>query len=183
MKLICAGWRIEVEEGRIKYYGLSEASADTIRRAHAVHPVSAIQLEWSLWEREVEDEIIPVCSSLPTFASLDSNLSICFQIVTSTSVGISSWPATFGDVIICRELGIGIVPYSPLGRGFFSGKATVEALDEKDHRPVWILLDHDHFLSFRVEVWKGSSMMHQSIKSLLLTRWFTLSPYVVCVIN
>ncbi|KAL5575314.1 hypothetical protein UlMin_017013 [Ulmus minor] len=77
-----------VEEGKIKYIGLSEANQDTIRRAHAVHPITAIQMEWSLWTREIEEEIIP----------------------------------------LCRELGIGIVPYSPLGRGFFGGKAVVESL-------------------------------------------------------
>ncbi|GAY44642.1 hypothetical protein CUMW_083470 [Citrus unshiu] len=77
-----------VEEGKIKYIGLSEASPDTIRRAHAVHPVTALQMEWSLWTREIEDEIVP----------------------------------------LCRELGIGIVPYSPLGSGFFGGKASVESL-------------------------------------------------------
>ncbi|CAI0432501.1 unnamed protein product, partial [Linum tenue] len=77
-----------VEEGKIKYIGLSEASPDTIRRAHAVHPITALQMEWSLWTRDIEDEIVP----------------------------------------LCRELGIGIVPYSPLGRGFFAGKAVVEAL-------------------------------------------------------
>ncbi|XP_054822622.1 probable aldo-keto reductase 2 isoform X5 [Prosopis cineraria] len=69
-----------VEEGKIKYIGLSEASASTIRRAHAVHPITAVQVEWSLWSRDVEEEIIPTC----------------------------------------REFGIGIVAYSPLGRGFFS---------------------------------------------------------------
>ncbi|CAI9262101.1 unnamed protein product [Lactuca saligna] len=69
-----------VEEGKIKYIGLSEASPETIRRAHAVHPITAVQLEWSLWTRDVEEEVIPTC----------------------------------------RELGIGIVPYSPLGKGFFS---------------------------------------------------------------
>ncbi|KAG0465754.1 hypothetical protein HPP92_019918 [Vanilla planifolia] len=75
-----------VEEGKVKYIGLSEASPDTIRRAHAVHPVSALQMEWSLWSRDIEEEIVP----------------------------------------LCRELGIGIVPYSPLGRGFFGGKAIAE---------------------------------------------------------
>jgi len=50
-----------VEEGKVKYVGLSEASADTIRRAHAVHPISAVQLEWSLWTRDIEEDIIPVC--------------------------------------------------------------------------------------------------------------------------
>ena len=50
-----------VEEGKIKYIGLSEASASTIRRAHAVHPISAVQLEWSLWSRDVEEDIVPTC--------------------------------------------------------------------------------------------------------------------------
>ncbi|XP_010244073.1 PREDICTED: probable aldo-keto reductase 2 [Nelumbo nucifera] len=84
-----------VEEGKIKYIGLSEASASTIRRAHAVHPITALQLEWSLWAREVEKDIIPTC----------------------------------------RELGIGIVAYSPLGRGFFSsGPKVVENFTENDFR-------------------------------------------------
>ncbi|XP_050275025.1 probable aldo-keto reductase 1 [Quercus robur] len=78
-----------VDEGKVKYIGLSEASPDTIRRAHAVHPITAVQMEWSLWSRDIEEEIIP----------------------------------------LCRELGIGIVPYSPLGRGFFAGKGVVENLD------------------------------------------------------
>jgi aryl-alcohol dehydrogenase-like predicted oxidoreductase len=50
-----------VEEGKIKYIGMSEASASTIRRAHAVHPITAVQLEWSLWTRDVEEDIIPTC--------------------------------------------------------------------------------------------------------------------------
>ena len=50
-----------VEEGKVKYLGLSEANAATIRRAHAVHPITAVQLEWSLWSRDVEDEIIATC--------------------------------------------------------------------------------------------------------------------------
>ncbi|XP_008218253.1 PREDICTED: probable aldo-keto reductase 1 isoform X1 [Prunus mume] len=82
-----------VEEGKIKYIGLSEASPDTIRRAHAVHPITAIQMEWSLWTRDIEEEIVP----------------------------------------LCRERGIGIVPYSPLGRGFFAGKAVLENLDSEVH--------------------------------------------------
>ncbi|KAG8369549.1 hypothetical protein BUALT_Bualt14G0025000 [Buddleja alternifolia] len=84
-----------VEEGKIKYVGLSEASASTIRRAHAVHPLTAVQNEWSLWSRDLEQEIVPTC----------------------------------------RELGIGIVPYSPLGRGFFSlGASLMENLAEGDFR-------------------------------------------------
>uniref|UniRef100_A0A453F264 NADP-dependent oxidoreductase domain-containing protein n=1 Tax=Aegilops tauschii subsp. strangulata TaxID=200361 RepID=A0A453F264_AEGTS len=50
-----------VEEGKVKYIGLSEASPDTIRRAHAVHPISAVQMEWSLWARDIEPEIVPLC--------------------------------------------------------------------------------------------------------------------------
>ena len=50
-----------VEEGKVKYIGLSEASASTIRRAHVIHPITAVQLEWSLWSRDVEEEIIPTC--------------------------------------------------------------------------------------------------------------------------
>ncbi|XP_074306868.1 putative aldo-keto reductase 2 [Silene latifolia] len=86
-----------VEEGKIKYIGLSEASASTIRRAHAVHPITAVQLEWSLWTRDVEEDIIPTC----------------------------------------RELGIGIVAYSPLGRGFLcSGPKIAENLSKDDFRQV-----------------------------------------------
>ncbi|RWW57047.1 hypothetical protein BHE74_00036200 [Ensete ventricosum] len=82
-----------VEEGKIKYIGLCEASPDTIRRAHAVHPISAVQMEWSLWTRDIEDEIIPLCRFL-------------------------------------LELGIGVIAYSPLGHGFFAGRAGTEGLPE-----------------------------------------------------
>ncbi|WP_410668893.1 aldo/keto reductase [Amycolatopsis sp. cmx-4-68] len=70
-----------VEAGKIRYAGISEASAATIRAAHAVHPVTALQSEWSLWTRGIEGEILDTC----------------------------------------RELGIGVVPFSPLGRGFLTG--------------------------------------------------------------
>jgi aryl-alcohol dehydrogenase-like predicted oxidoreductase len=73
--------------GKIRYAGISEAAADTIRRAHAVHPVTALQSEWSLWTREIEEQVLPTC----------------------------------------RELGIGIVPFSPLGRGFLTGAVTSTA--------------------------------------------------------
>ncbi len=73
-----------VEAGKVRYLGISEAAPETIRRAHAVHPVSALQTEYSLWSRDVEDEILPTV----------------------------------------RELGIGFVPYSPLGRGFLTGRIT-----------------------------------------------------------
>jgi aryl-alcohol dehydrogenase-like predicted oxidoreductase len=87
-----------VEQGKVRFLGLSEAGAQTIRRAHATHPISALQTEYSLWTRDVEAEILPTC----------------------------------------RELGIGFVPYSPLGRGFLS--ATIRTpgdLVENDRR-------HDH---------------------------------------
>jgi aryl-alcohol dehydrogenase-like predicted oxidoreductase len=84
-----------VREGKVRYIGLSEAAPATIRRAHAVHPVTALQTEYSLWSRDVEDEILPVC----------------------------------------RELGIGFVPYSPLGRGFLTGQIRrFEDLAEDDYR-------------------------------------------------
>ena len=71
-----------VKEGKVRFLGLSEASPATIRRAHAVHPIAALQTEYSLWSRDPEDDILPTC----------------------------------------RELGIGFVPYSPLGRGFLTGQ-------------------------------------------------------------
>ena len=84
-----------VEAGKVRYIGLSEASPDTIRRAHAVHPVTALQTEYSLWTRDPEDEILPTV----------------------------------------RELGIGFVAYSPLGRGFLSGRImSPEDLDPDDFR-------------------------------------------------
>ncbi|KDP23655.1 hypothetical protein JCGZ_23488 [Jatropha curcas] len=95
-----------VEEGKIKYIGLSEASPDTIKRAHAVHPITAVQMEWSLWTRDIEEEIIP----------------------------------------LCRELGIGVVPYSPLGRGFFGGRAVVESLPSETR-----LKNHPRFTEENIE--------------------------------
>jgi aryl-alcohol dehydrogenase-like predicted oxidoreductase len=84
-----------VEAGKVRYLGLSEAAAETIRKAHAVHPISALQSEYSLFTREVEDEILPTV----------------------------------------RELDIGFVPYSPLGRGFLTGRwSSVEDMPENDTR-------------------------------------------------
>jgi len=84
-----------VEAGKVRHIGLSEASAETIRRAHAVHPIAALQSEYSLWTRDVESEILPAC----------------------------------------RELGIGFVAYSPLGRGFLTGRfEKPEDLPEDDRR-------------------------------------------------
>jgi aryl-alcohol dehydrogenase-like predicted oxidoreductase len=84
-----------VEQGKILHIGLSEAAPETIRRAHAVHPITAVQSEYSLWTRDPESEVLPTC----------------------------------------RELGIGFVPYSPLGRGFLSGRfSSPDDLDENDFR-------------------------------------------------
>ncbi len=84
-----------VKEGKIGHIGLSEAAPETIRRAHAVHPITAVQTEYSLWSRDPEAEILPTC----------------------------------------RELGIGFVPYSPLGRGFLSGRfKSPDELDDNDFR-------------------------------------------------
>ena len=75
-----------VAEGKVRHFGLSEAGADTIRRAHAVHPVTAVQSEYSLWTRDPEPEVLPTCA----------------------------------------ELGIGFVPFSPLGKGFLTGTVTTD---------------------------------------------------------
>jgi aryl-alcohol dehydrogenase-like predicted oxidoreductase len=84
-----------VEQGKVRHLGLSEAAPETIRRAHATHPIAALQTEYSLWSREPEGEILPTL----------------------------------------RELGIGFVPYSPLGRGFLTGRfRSLDDLDEDDFR-------------------------------------------------
>lgn len=84
-----------VHEGKVRFLGLSEASAQTLRRAHAVHPIAAMQCEYSLWTRSVEDSILPTC----------------------------------------RELGVALVAYSPLGRGFLAGAVRdLEALPARDLR-------------------------------------------------
>jgi aryl-alcohol dehydrogenase-like predicted oxidoreductase len=84
-----------VDEGKVRHVGLSEAAPQTIRRANAVHPITAVQTEYSLWTRDPEAEVLPTC----------------------------------------RELGIGFVPYSPLGRGFLAGRfSSPDELDEGDFR-------------------------------------------------
>ena len=84
-----------VREGKVRWLGLSEAAPETIRRAHAVHPIAALQTEYSLWSREAAESVLPTV----------------------------------------RELGIGFVPYSPLGRGFLTGRIqSIDALDTDDYR-------------------------------------------------
>jgi aryl-alcohol dehydrogenase-like predicted oxidoreductase len=90
-----AAMKALVEEGKVRYLGLSEAAPETIRRAHAVHPITALQSEYSLWTRDPEDAVLPTV----------------------------------------RELGIGFVAYSPLGRGFLSGRiGSLDDLDPDDFR-------------------------------------------------
>jgi aryl-alcohol dehydrogenase-like predicted oxidoreductase len=106
-----------VAEGKARHIGLSEASAETLRRAHDEHPITALQTEYSLWERSVEEEILPAC----------------------------------------RELGVGFVAYSPLGRGFLAGRfRSPHELDESDfrrHGPRWQgdALEHNQRLAAKVE--------------------------------
>ena len=102
-----------VSEGKVLHLGLSEASPDTIRRAAAVHPIAALQSEWSLWSRDIEDEVVPTC----------------------------------------RELGIGIVPFSPLGRGMLTGRIkSIADIGENDSRRNYPRFTGDAFEANRAEV-------------------------------
>ncbi len=95
-----------VQAGKVRYLGLSEAAVDTIRRAHAVHPISALQTEYSLWSRDPEAEILPTV----------------------------------------RELGIGFVPYSPLGRGFLTGRyRSADTIGDGDFRRSDPRFSREHF--------------------------------------
>lgn len=107
------------EEGKICYLGMSEAAAGTIRRAHAVHPIAALQTEYSLWTRDVESEILPTC----------------------------------------RELGIGFVAYSPLGRGFLTGTIQKDTeLPDSDWRK--------HAPRFQDDNWKHNKSIVDTIERL-----------------
>jgi aryl-alcohol dehydrogenase-like predicted oxidoreductase len=98
-----------VDAGKVRYLGLSEAGADTIRRAYAVHPITALQSEWSLWTRDIEGDILATC----------------------------------------RELGVGIVPFSPLGRGFLTGRVSAElpADDARSGMPRFVGENYDRNLA------------------------------------
>ncbi|HIV78018.1 MAG TPA: aldo/keto reductase [Candidatus Sphingomonas excrementigallinarum] len=123
-----------VEQGKVRRLGLSEASAETIRRAAAVHPIAAVQSEYSLWERDVEADILPVV----------------------------------------RELGIGFVPYSPLGRGFLTGQITRrEDLPEGDYRrndPRYSEENFDRNMKV-VEVVKEIAVAHDASAAQVALAW------------
>ena len=108
-----------VQAGKVRYLGLSEAGPQTIRRAHAVHPIAALQTEYSLWSRDVEDELLSTC----------------------------------------RELGIGLVPYSPLGRGFLTGQIkSLDDLPEDDWRR--------HSPRFQGDNWKHNWRLVKGIREI-----------------
>ncbi len=123
-----------VEQGKVRRLGLSEASAETIRRAAAVHPIAAVQSEYSLWERDVEVDILSMV----------------------------------------RELGIGFVPYSPLGRGFLTGQITRrEDLPEGDYRrndPRYSEENFDRNMQL-VEVVKGIAAAHGASAAQVALAW------------
>jgi aryl-alcohol dehydrogenase-like predicted oxidoreductase len=111
-----------VTEGKVRYLGLSEAGPATIARAHAVHPISALQTEYSLWSREPEDELLP----------------------------------------LLRQLGIGFVPYSPLGRGFLSGELkTIEDLAPDDRRRMFPRFQGENFAKNLVVVERVAAIAKQ----------------------
>ncbi|HYG94251.1 MAG TPA: aldo/keto reductase [Nocardioides sp.] len=109
-----------VEAGKVRFLGLSEASAETIRRAHAVHPITALQSEYSLFTRDLEDEILPTV----------------------------------------RELGIGLVPYSPLGRGLLTGAISRETLAENDSRT------SAYFPRFRGEALEANLRLVEAVRAM-----------------
>jgi aryl-alcohol dehydrogenase-like predicted oxidoreductase len=117
-----------VQQGKIRYIGLSEAPAETIRRANAVHPITALQTEYSLWSRELEDEILPLLS----------------------------------------ELNIGLVPYSPLGRGFLTGQIrSIDDLPEDDYRR--------HYPRFQGENFQKNLEVVRLIQELAMQKGCTAS--------
>ena len=123
-----------VKEGKVRHLGLSEAGPETIRRAAAIHPIAALQSEYSLWEREVEDDILPVC----------------------------------------RELGIGFVPYSPLGRGFLAGRIKsrddLPADDWRRNDPRWSEENFDANLGL-VEVVERVAIRHDVSPARVALAW------------
>jgi aryl-alcohol dehydrogenase-like predicted oxidoreductase len=123
-----------VAEGKVLHLGLSEASVDTIRRATAVHPIAALQSEWSLWSRDIEAEIVPTC----------------------------------------RELGIALVPFSPLGRGFLTGALnSLDDLGEHDARRGYPRFQDEAFAANRraVETVRGIADAHGATPGQVALAW------------
>jgi aryl-alcohol dehydrogenase-like predicted oxidoreductase len=121
-----------VQEGKVRHIGLSEAGPETLRRAHATHPVAALQTEFSLWTRDVEEEILPAC----------------------------------------RELGIGFVAYSPLGRGFLSGRfASPDDIEDGDFRK--------HNPRFREENFRRNQALADAVSALATEKGCTSSQLAV----
>ena len=116
-----------VDAGKVLHLGLSEAAAETIRRAHAVHPITALQSEYSLFTRDLEDEILPTL----------------------------------------RDLGIGLVPYAPLGRGLLTGAVTKESLDSDDSRAT------GYFPRFQGEAFDANLALVAKVKELAAERGCT----------
>jgi aryl-alcohol dehydrogenase-like predicted oxidoreductase len=123
-----------VREGKVRFLGLSECGAGTLAKAHAVHPISALQSEWSLWERDVEADI---------------------------------WP-------LCQQLGIGFVPYSPLGRGFLTGTMPrAEDLPDGDYRktdPRYMGANYDANMK-AVGIVKGIAAAHGATPAQVALAW------------
>src|SRR5436305_9120307 len=134
-----------VRQGKVRHLGICEAGALTIRRAHAVHPIAAVQIEYSLWTRDVEAEILP----------------------------------------LCEELGIGFVAYSPLGRGFLTGRVTtLDALREGDARrnmPRFQGENRERNLA-RVEEGKAHAAAERCIPAQLAFAWVLVRrPFIVSI--
>src|SRR5256886_16647392 len=128
-----------VGAGKVRFLGLSEASAENIRRAHAVHPITALQSEYSLWTRDPEEEVLPVC----------------------------------------RELGIGFVPYSPLGRGFLTGKIQKpEDLPQDDYRRSTPRFQGENFQRNLDLVKRVEESRAKNVALRLSSRWRGSSPKV-----
>lgn len=123
-----------VREGKVRYLGLSEPSAATLQKAHAVHPISAVQNEYSLWSREVEQTVLPVC----------------------------------------QALGIGLVPYSPLGRGALTGKLPApDALGSKDFRRGLPRFQADAWAANQrlLDTLQAMAQQHQATPAQLALAW------------
>lgn len=132
-----------IAEGKVRWFGMSEASADSIRRAHAVQPVAALQSEYSLWTREPEEEVIPTL----------------------------------------EDLGIGLVPYSPLGKGFLTGKIDVKTtFDSSDIRTQTPRFSEEARAANQqlVDLIRGIGQKHEATPAQVALAWLlTQKPWIV----